>query len=331
MMKSSVWSYRFHKYKRLLAALVWATITTIPLFVRHLTGKKIVAIVLAEQFGDIMAAEPLGRGIRQEHPNAFLIWVVRRPFAQLTETYSFLDQSLVLDNTLQRLFLLKTLFFAKVYNLHLSDQHHPDLFQRHLNPAAEAQKLNVFNYLKAGNLLTVFSKIVGIRPVDDFPKLQIPPQIKAEIDALHLPKIYIVVHCHSNYAPKDWQNQHWERLIMALIKRDYHVLEIGLNSSLNIQHTHYQNLCGQLSLLASAEVISRAAFFVGIDSGPAHFANALNVFGFILLGKLNDFEQYNVYSGNYTSTERACLIQNQNGTCAALSYEQVWKAIEKVV
>ena len=246
MMKFSVWSYRFHKYKRLLTALVWAISATIPLFVRYLTGKKIVVIILTEQFGDIMAAEPLGRGIRQKHPNDFLIWVVRQPFAQLIDTYSFLDQSLVLDNTLQRLFLLKTLFFAKVYNLHLSDQHHPDLLQRHLNPAAEAQNLNVFDYLNSGNLLTVFSKIAGIRPADDFPSLQIPAQIRAEIDALNLPKTYIVVHCHSNYAPKDWQNQHWKRLIMALLKRNYQVLEIGLNSSLNIQHAHYQNLCGQL-------------------------------------------------------------------------------------
>jgi heptosyltransferase-3 len=223
--------------------------------------------------------------------------------------------------------LLKTLFFAKLYNLHLSDLHHPDLILRHQNPAAEAQNLHVFNYLNAGNLLTVFSAIAGLSPADQYPKLIIPAAIKAQIDALTLPKPLIVVHCHSNYTPKDWQNQHWEQLIAKLIEAGFYVAEIGLKSSLNIQHTHYQNLCGQYSLLASAEIIGRATFFVGIDSGPAHFANALGVFGFILLGRLNDFDQYNVYSGHYASPSAACLIQNLDGCCADLSFDQVWASI----
>ncbi len=327
-MNLQLWTYRFQKYKRLFGAASWAIITSIPLLFRQLFGQKIVVIVLSEQFGDIVAIEPLARGIRKAYPKAHLLWVVKSPFAQVIDMFGYINQKILIINTLQRIFLIKTLAFAKVFNLHLSDNHHPDLLQRHQNPAADALGINVFNYLNHGNLLNVFSTIAGITPPNDFPTLTIPPPTKHKIDTLALASNTVVVHCHSNYTPKDWQDKHWQKLIEKLIEKGFFVVEIGLNSSLNIVNNQYQNLCGKLSLAESAELISRAKFFVGIDSGPAHFANAFGVFGFILQGKLNNFEVYNVYSGHYTNPQKVCIINNPNGSCSELNFEDVWQKVD---
>jgi heptosyltransferase-3 len=57
-----------------------------------------------------------------------------------------------------------------------------------------------------------------------------------------------------------------------------------------------------------AEVIRRAALFVGIDSGPAHVANAVGTPGVILLGAYRDFGRYMPYSGAYQTGANATLV-----------------------
>ncbi|MDA4630492.1 hypothetical protein NZA98_05080, partial [Escherichia coli] len=59
------------------------------------------------------------------------------------------------------------------------------------------------------------------------------------------------------------------------------------------------DLVNKTPLLATAEVIRRAKFFIGIDSGPAHMANAVGVPGIILLGRIGVFRNYNPFSGHF--------------------------------
>ena len=66
-------------------------------------------------------------------------------------------------------------------------------------------------------------------------------------------------------------------------------------------------MAGMLSILETAEVIRRAELFVGIDSGPAHLANAVATPGVILIGQYNAFKRFMPYSGLY-ATERATLL-----------------------
>ena len=63
---------------------------------------------------------------------------------------------------------------------------------------------------------------------------------------------------------------------------------------------NYSNLCGQSGIAETAEDDSRrAALFIGIDSGPAHLANAVKTPGVILLGRYLTWDYYMPYTGFY--------------------------------
>jgi heptosyltransferase III len=112
---------------------------------------------------------------------------------------------------------------------------------------------------------------------------------------------------------------------------DFQIVEIGLDSNLGLEIEGYHNFCGQFSLLETAEIIKRADYFIGIDSGPAHFANAVGTFGFLLFGKLINFENYMPYSGKYQSLENAKFIVSQGKPCSELPYDIVWKGISETI
>ena len=86
---------------------------------------------------------------------------------------------------------------------------------------------------------------------------------------------------------KDWQTGLWNGLIDHIYAmRGLRVVELGLRSPLGRNDDEsYRDLCGQTSIAEMAEIIRRAALFIGIDSGPAHLANAVKIPGVILLGR----------------------------------------------
>ncbi|MCP6657752.1 hypothetical protein NL521_27855, partial [Klebsiella pneumoniae] len=94
---------------------------------------------------------------------------------------------------------------------------------------------------------------------------------------------------------------------------DIKVIEVGLQSDLGrSQSEHYIDLCGKLSLLETAEVIRGSKLFVGIDSGPAHIANAVGTYGIILLGQYRAFNCYQPYSGAFADGSMASVIYSKS-------------------
>src|SRR5690606_26937399 len=125
-------------------------------------------------------------------------------------------------------------------------------------------------------------------PSDQQPQLYIQDEHRQMVDSLNLPDNYIVFHGKSNYHEKDWPAENWQKLIHWLTEtRGYQVVEIGLESVIpDFKSANYRSLCGRLSILETAEVIKRGKYFIGLDSGPSHLANATGTFGFILMGNL---------------------------------------------
>jgi ADP-heptose:LPS heptosyltransferase len=108
---------------------------------------------------------------------------------------------------------------------------------------------------------------------------------------------------------------------------DAHIVEIGIVALLHgCNHPKYLNLCGRLSILESAEVLRRAVLFIGIDSGPAHLANAVGIYGVILMGNYLGFERYNPFSGGYKDGSNASIIYSQ-GLVSEIPVEQVLQVV----
>jgi heptosyltransferase-3 len=79
-----------------------------------------------------------------------------------------------------------------------------------------------------------------------------------------------------------------------------------------------------------AKIISGADFFLGIDSGPTHIANAFEIPGLILLGDFKNFKNHMPYSGAY-ELGRATVYHYPNGTSVEIPLETVWQTLTKII
>ena len=199
-----------------------------------------------------------------------------------------------------------------------------------INPTADQIDLTFDNYYHRGDLLYMFSQAAGLPALTDEPKMYIPEVVKQKVRALNLANWPIVLHCQSSHVMRDWPAHNWNKLVSWLTDTyPYPIIEVGIIPTVTVKHPRFQSLCGQLSLLETAEVIRQAPLFIGIDSGPAHMANAMQTESIILLGKLFDFVDYLPYSGRYKRGEGVTILNDYGRPCAELPYNWVQEAVEK--
>ena len=330
-----IWKYRYRKYINIVASFLnWiGTIISIKFHKTLNPQVQFIGVLLAEHFGDIVACEPLSKEIKKLYPNSKVYWIVRKPYRELLDFNPCVDTVIEEYSVMYSILLTKFNTFDIFFNCHLSGLRRYAYLNKTLqNPLAISKNILTNNYFEHGNILDVFAKVGGLPAVHEAPQIYIPEKVKLSVDKLNLPKKLILIHCHSNYSPKDWQIYYWEKLVSDLLNEfDYHVIEIGLESTVNVYHSQYHNFCGKLSLLETAEVIKRANYFIGIDSGPAHFANAVGTYGILLFGKLGNFEDYMPYSGKYQDKSNATFVVKKGQPCSELNYEEVWEIIKQVI
>ena len=330
-----IWTYRYHKYLDIfLSTYKWIYTNLLVKLSKLLNPRReYICILLAEHFGDIVACEPLSRQLKKQYPNSKIYWIVNKSYKELLDFNPHVDVIIEEYSVLFSMLLSEKNSFDHFYNCHLSGLRRYNYLRKALNnPLAESLNILTDNYFNYGNILEVFAKVGGLPVLIESPQIYIPKSVENKVDKLHFPKQTIVVHCHSNYSPKDWQVYYWEKLILDLMNTySCNIIEIGLKSTLEVYHSEYYNLCGKLTLLETAEVIKRATFFIGIDSGPAHFANAVGTFGFLLFGKLGEFENYMPYSGRFESKLNAKFILKEGQPCSELEYDKVWRVISETI
>jgi heptosyltransferase-3 len=337
-----LWTHRYHKYSHIFKARLKGRRARTH-FKRVKSklrpGQQLIAIIRTEHFGDIVAAEPISRYVRGKYPDAHIVWFVKPAFHELVDHNPAVNEVHKEFCVTERKELMAANIFDQVFELQFRNNNHCPKCQVFVeNPVAIERDINIFNYFDYGNLLQVFAQTGGLIPektafpADDQPRLYLQPSHREKVDALNLPDKYIVLHCRSNYEPKDWPAAQWEQLIKWLaVHYDYQLIEIGLESNLKVTVPAYRNLCGQLSILETAEVIRRAAFFIGLDSGPSHLGNATGTFGIILMGALNNFHDYNPYSGGYGREANAVFVRKHGVPCAALPFEFVKEKVKTVL
>jgi heptosyltransferase-3 len=173
------------------------------------------------------------------------------------------------------------------------------------------------------------SLFAGVKPSDELPRVYIGENAKKAVDALRLPPLFAVFHCTSNTAEKDWPRDQWEKLARHVTaEHGCEIVEVGLQPTLNDSGlASYVNATGTLSILETAEVIRRGKIFIGVDSGPAHLANAVGTYGIVLLGSYLGFKKYNPFSGNYGDGSNAALLHVEGGV-ASIPLERVRQAVD---
>jgi heptosyltransferase III len=327
-----LWTHRYHKYTHIAGKYRsgWWKYGQLWLRKQSLGKRPLIAIVLSEQMGDIVACEPVSREVRRRHPDAYVVWFVRKQYADLVRYNPNIDSLLIEKCPGERTLLLNSGIFDQVYNMHLSHRKCKYCKEDPINPLSDQMSLDYANYYNHGDLLYFFSQAAGLPAMTDDPRMYISPEAVGRVNSLRLPERFVVIHCRSSYPPRDWPVDHWNRLVDWLLQTySLSVVEIGLDPVVQNHDPRFIDLCGKLSILETAEVVRRARLFIGIDSGPAHFANATGVDGVILLGKLFDFMEYLPYSGRYKRGEGVDILNYRGHPCSELPYEWVQQAVTK--
>lgn len=302
---------------------------------RNLGPAPIVGISLVEHLGDVIAAEPVIRYLRREHPRARLVWVVARPYAFLLRDHPDLDGVLELGCLSEWIRLRERPLFDRLIDLQLHGRRCLTC-QIPLERPPSERRVTIRNYYDDGGLLHAFCCAAGLPPLTDGPRLHLPARARAAADQLDLPPRFLVIHGLSNQAVRDWRPERWRVLVERTVALwNLTVVEVGLHSALDrrpdVADARYIDLCGRLDLATTTAVIARATLFAGIDSGPAHVANAAAVPGVVLLGHYRHYQRYTPYSGGYANGSNATLVRNPDGPAADLPVETVLAAMQRHV
>lgn len=119
----------------------------------------------------------------------------------------------------------------------------------------------------------------------------IPPATTKEIK--YPDKKFIVLHPFPRLPFKYWKIIAWQTLIDYLQKQDYQIVISGGKSKKELDYIkplltkNIISIAGKLTLAETAKLISRAEFFIGVDTGTSHLAAATGVKTITLFGPTN--------------------------------------------
>ena len=291
--------------------------------------RPLVGIFLAEHFGDIVAAEPVIRHLRQSMPDAFLVWFAKAAYAELVQAHPQLDAVIAVSSIHETPFIAEGGLLIRAVDLHVQGKYcarHALSYEKRTGN----RSINAQTYYHQGALLEALTVSAGLKKLNEQPRLHLSSALASSVDALHLPPRYIALHGLSNEAVRNWDSAKWSELCRALSKFRFPLVEIGLEPVLPMGAAGLINLCGKLSVCQSAEVIRRADLFIGIDSGPAHCANAFERPSIILLGKYLHFGDYMPYTGHFQKHESVMLLRSPHA-CSEIQVDQVIARVEKLI
>jgi heptosyltransferase-3 len=292
-------------------------------------SSHVIGICLIEHMGDVVSCEPVARYIRRQNPNAYIVWIVGRRYRELLAYHPALNEILGVQCLTEWMLLKNAGFFDQIIELH-PEGRFCLICWIPLKKSTGDTRITIDNYYDFGSLQTSFCLGAGLPVLNEQPRVHVPAVVTRRIARLRLPNSYVVVHCLSNERARDWSNAKWRELAERILAETAaNIVEVGSSPVLEgLAAPRYLNLCGKLTLLGTAEVIRSACVFVGVDSGPAHLANAVGTDGVILLGAYRRFKRYLPYTGNFTQTSHADLIYSE-AEAAAIAVDQVYAAVRR--
>jgi ADP-heptose:LPS heptosyltransferase len=264
-------------------------------------------------------------------PSAKIIWFVRNEYRQLVDHNPSIDFVLPVHCLTEKNYLKSWCRFDRVFDLHFLDRSCA-MCGRQSDQSAlknkEGDEITLRNFYSYGNILQSMSRHSGLPPLNERPNVYITERAISRVDELLLPADFVVFHCSSNTPEKEWPKERWGKLADSISANGCGVVEVGLQPTLNDSGlASYINAAGTLSILETAEIIRRGKIFIGVDSGPAHLANAVGTYGIVLLGSYLGFKKYNPFSGNYGDGSNAALLHVE-GAVANIPLERVQQAVD---
>lgn len=270
----------------------------------RITKKKLVVIALTEQLGDIVAAEPVNAFLKKEHPGSFICRVIGKKYSSLAKADPAIS-AIITVTCFSEWILLKYFLPSKsIVDLHINEK---GCSRHHLvNVKANPFNITIDNYFDKGNLLHAFSRSAGIEMPDD-----IPPVLHFSLkDTALVTGKYMILHTSANNPEKMWRKKCWNELARFILANfdGYSVVEIGFEKNITDTDSRIIDMTGEKELAYIASIINTGSLFIGVDSGFAHFANALNKDAIIIIGAMGHFKEYMPYSGKFSNERKDTIL-----------------------
>jgi ADP-heptose:LPS heptosyltransferase len=295
----------------------------------RIAHRKVIVISQVVHFGDIVACEPIVRQLRSENPQAFIVFALHRNYRELADTHPEIDYVLPLICVTEWAYFANSRLFDRVIDLNIYGRT-CSICGIPWHKAGGYNGVTVDNYYYQNNLLGAYCKSVGIITPLDGPKIYPSNLDIVAVNKIVLAGKYISLHAGSNDIDRELSISVWRDIVKHINNRwGLPVVEIGLKRLIiTTDDDVNSSLCGQLSILMSAEVIRRSILYLGSDSGPAHLANAVGTYGIIALGHYWHFRKYIPYSGDYEKGIR-CDLLHHDGPVSELPVERIIEAVDR--
>ncbi|CAM4116292.1 hypothetical protein EWU23_03380 [Cytophagaceae bacterium 50C-KIRBA] len=288
-------------------------------------AKVHIGILMDGDLGDMVASEPILDALHQKFGNVAIYWITEKRYFPLFSLHPLITEMLDEYSLLVARCLLTWNPFNHFYFLQLSDFRKDPVFHISLeNKKADDLGIRLNNYYHQFNLLEISSQLADLGIIQGQPRLYVDDQ-PLRFD---LPKSYWIIHCKSNAGLRDWKDEHWHQLILDAISTwGIHVIEIGMKHPLKLEHPQFTSLVGQCNLMETMKLIQGASFFIGLDSGPTHMANAFQIPGLVICGEFTYFKKYMSYSGFYQESKQTKVMFNLHGKAEGLAFDEVWQQL----
>ena len=172
-------------------------------------------------------------------------------------------------------------------------------------------RVDGFSYFRHGTILRAFTTAAGIPALSGAPQLHVSPEVVRAVDAIGLPARYAVVHTTSNDQTKDWSPDAWREVVRYIVDSwQLPVVEVGLTATIDWRDERFLSLCGRISIMETAEVIRRSAFFVGVDSAGAHMANVWRIPSLLLFGEYKGENGWIPYEGFFGEEPERWILRH---------------------
>lgn len=280
-----------------------------------------------ESMGDIVACEPIARYLKEMDQQSNIKWLVKKPYVDLIKYNPNIDEVIPVECLSDAIDICDKA--KKEENNIIVDCHYDGricskTFRVHSNK--NNPSVNEKTYFNYGSLLANFCLSAGLPPIEDAPRFYFAPDVKVPVE---LPDKYVVFHCKSAESTKDWVDNKWNTLAHDIMDAGCAVVEIGMESVVKNKNTMYYDCTNIRDLQQIAAIIKGACCFIGIDSGFAHFANCLDVYGILIFGKYKTFDYPMVYSGKYKDGSNATIIYADQKPAAEVEESKVLEVFMK--
>lgn len=259
------------------------------LFLRNRCGggneeRERICLILPLTMGDVILGTGALKGVRQRYPQATIGFATDRRYAPVLKNNPSVNEVIELRDhpSLGQCDFLEYVD-AETEKI-LSSGNWDRIIQ------LQIQDLPMGYWGTGHHLVDLYGNLAGLAPGDSIPEIFPGREERRRIDRLlaehvrHGEKV-LVLHPGSGWALKSWPKTKYARLVRRLRHGcACRIFTLGKEGETGPAGEGIISMIGRLSILESAELIRRAALFIGGDSAPMHMASALRVPVVALLG-----------------------------------------------